>query len=730
MNQVLSCARRAKILALLLSVVPLLAALPGTAHAAGAIVLDAANRRVLVAGTADADIITIVNESTTTIRVSISTLGAVQSNVFNSADIDKVVVNGDAGDDQIFDTSRVPLIASGGDGDDVIAGSDGDDTLDGGAGNDTLVGNGGNDLLLGGDGDDKLFGGAGDDQIHGNLGNDTISGGDGNDEITGDDGDDIITGDAGDDRISGGAGADSIKGGLGADTIFGDDGDDAIQGDEGNDILFGGDGNDTIEGNDGDDILSGDAGNDNLNGGPGNDVLLGGPGNDILAGFDGDDYLSGDDGNDGLDGGFGNDLLYGGLGDDDLVGGDGNDYLNGGPGNDYLMGGGGGDQLLGGDGDDRLDGDSIDPTLDGGAGTNTISTVHSAARFGIVANPANDPLSTKDDIFRAMEKAKTVASQVSLFATFRSQSKLQDIVDLIPVADQLGMTSIVQFAVQYLGRPDPPASMPATFGDPDVRALFIANVKQIAALHPKTMVLAPEVNILYWINRPEFDKFATLYKEAYAAIKQISPQTDVGTSLHYTLFRGCEQFDILDALGPRDFIGFTTYEIWMIDEGIVPGVKDMPAAWWSWMRWAYPNEKIIITEIGFPNSRDSTPEMQAEFVHRIPELLKDVQPESVNWTLLSNVTFFQLSVLDQSTLDFLRDIGVNGDVLMGRLNNMGLHSHPGLPKPAWFEALKLKYDWPDHPVGPVVPLGVPRQDPAALPAICHRYDGPSPPPPP
>ena len=707
---------RAAFLLFLLATCPLVAS-------ANAIVFDSANRQVSVAGTANPDVVTIVNESTTQIRVSISTLGVVESAVFNSAALDRVVVDGGDGNDQILNTTAVPLLAAGGNGDDTISGGSGNDVLDGGAGKDTLMGNAGDDVISGGAGDDTLLGGAGNDQLHGNLGNDSIDGGDGDDNISGDDGDDVIAGGNGNDRISGGIGNDGIKGGAGHDAVFGDDGDDTIEGDEGDDVLFGGGGSDTVEGNDGNDVLTGDDGDDSLNGGPGNDVLLGGVGNDTLAGFDGDDYLAGDAGDDGLDGGFGSDQLYGGTGNDNLVGGDGNDYLKGGVGDDYLMGGGGGDQLYGDEGNDRLDGDILDPILDGSSGKNTIATTRSAARFGIVANPANDPISSEDDIFRAMEKAKTVASQISVFATFRSQSKLPEVLNLLPVIDKLGMTALVQIAVQFLGKPDPPANLPPTFGDAAVRALFLHNVRQIAEHHPKTIVLAPEVNILYWINRPEFNLFASLYKEAYREIKQISPQTDVGISLHYTLFRGCEQFAILDALGPRDFIGFTTYEIWMIDEGIFGSVKEFPPQWWSWMRWAYPNDKIIITEIGFPNSRDSTPQMQADFVKRLPELLRDVEPESVNWTLLSNVTFFALAALDQGTLDFLRDIGVNGDVLMGRLNNMGLHSHPGLPKPAWFEALKLNYDWPDHPVGPPVPLGVVPQDPATLPAICHRYDG-------
>ena len=335
-------------------------------------------------------------------------------------------------------------------------------------------------------------------------------------------------------------------------------------------------------------------------------------------------------------------------------------------------------------------------------------------------------MSTDEDILRAVEKAKTVANQISLFFSFRAQPKLPDVVNLMQVVKDLEMTTIVQIGVQFLGEPNAPTDMPATFSDEDVRALYLDNVRTLAEQQPKTIVLSPEVNIMYWINRAEFDLFATLYQEAYDVVKEVSPQTDVGVSLHYTLYRGCEQFDLLDDLGPRDFIGFTTYPIWLIDKEIIGTVADYPPEWWTWMRWAYPQEKIVIAELGFPNSQESTPEDQAAFVSRLPELFEGVQPESVNWTLLSNVTFFKQEALSESTIEFLLDIGVSPRLLMGRLNNMGLHSHSGTPRSSWFEAVKMKFEW-EAPAGDPEPLGVARQDPSELPAICSRFDSTSPP---
>lgn len=689
---------------------------------AAQIFFDPANFRVSVAGTPDPDVIVISNESATEVRVTIDTLGAVESQVIALADLALIVAGGEGGDDQIINTTSVPMNASGHDGNDTLSGGSGNDLLTGGPGDDQLIGNDGDDVLVGEDGNDNLVGGPGNDKLYSGPGDDSLGGDEGDDVLVGDIGDDVLSGGDDNDQLFGNEGEDFLRGGAGSDLADGGPDNDTVEGGDGTDTLLGGSGDDEVSGNDGNDIIQGDEGNDALNGGVDDDIIAGGPGNDIIAGFDGDDHISGNEGNDGLDGGFGNDQMFGGPGDDDLVGGDGNDLMNGGPDNDFFLSGGGADSVYGEDGDDRLDGDVVDAVLDGGAGTNEINTEHVPVRFGIVANPANDPISSDEDIFRAMEKSKTVADQVSLFLSFRAQDKLSDLLDLIPVINELEMSQIIQIGVQFLGEPNPPAGMNKTFADPDVRQLFLDNVAALAATQPKTLVLSPEVNIMYWINRAEFDLFATLYQEAYDLAKSISPNTDVGVSYHYTLFRGCEQFDMIDEMGPQDFLGFTTYPIWLLDKEIIPDVDGLPPEWWSWMRWAYPNKKIIITEIGFPNTRNATEAQQANFVARLPELFEYVQPESVNWTLLSNVVFFDVDKLSQSTLDFLLDIGVNPDLLMGRLNNMGLHSHPGTPKLSWFEALKLRYDWEDHPVGPDVPLGVARQDPEDLPAICSRFD--------
>ena len=282
------------------------------------------------------------------------------------------VVEGDAGDDQLFGSQYSDQIA-GGDGDDTIFHSGGDDTVSGGNGIDdvyaftasanddvidaTLTDAGGGNLQaiatingLPSNGlkqiDVESLG------AYGLGGNDTMSvhfgaqatfkifldGGDGNDALTAD----LLQAKA---TLIGGSGDDTLLGGLSDDLLDGGDGDDFLSGNVGNDSLLGGAENDALQGGDGDDSLQGDSGADTLDGGSGSDQILAGNDNDLVHG------------------GLGNDVISGESGDDTLNGGGDDDYLDGGSGANVLLGLDGNDTLvfsdttgryLGGDGNDRL----------------------------------------------------------------------------------------------------------------------------------------------------------------------------------------------------------------------------------------------------------------------------------------------------------------------------------------------------------------------------------------
>jgi Ca2+-binding RTX toxin-like protein len=664
---------------------------PVFAQAVGSIVFNPATAAVVVTGTVEADTLQVAGHEGGQVLVTLVTNGIMQARLFPAASVAKLVLSGGDGDDRAVNDTSVPMDAVGGNGNDVIVGGSGrnlllggpgDDQLVGGAGNDTLSGEDGNDILIGNAGDDILYGGAGADNLNGSLGNDELRGGAGDDALSGEGGNDLLFGGDGADLLSGDDGDDVLYGGAGNDDLRGGPGDDQLNGDEGDDSLKGGEGADT---------LHGDGGNDVLRGEGGADVLAGGPGNDILTGDGGNDELMGEDGDDKLDGGFGWDTLWGGEGDDVLVGGRDRDLLMGGDGNDFLMGNGGIDTLMGEEGDDTLRGDLADDVLDGGSGNNTVTTGRvSTIDLGLVANPANDPDQTDEDVAEALDKASSVADQVSLFWSVSKQSDLPGRLQLVPVIHSLGKKSLVQIQTQFLGEPSPPPGMARSFGDPAVRALFLDDVRQFAELHPTIINLTPEVNFLYYFSPEEYDLFATLYREAYALIKGISPETKVGVSFQDLFFVGFQQLGALDILGPHDYVGFTTYPIWMLDHGIIDSPADISPYFYAWFRSIYPNETIIFTEVGWPNDGQTSPEMQAEFVRRIPDLLAPIGPESINWTLLNNFNFFNAGLLTPKARAFLEEHNVDIDLLFTRLNHVGLHSHDGTPQPAWFDLLQLE----------------------------------------
>ncbi|MBL4589953.1 MAG: type I secretion C-terminal target domain-containing protein [Alphaproteobacteria bacterium] len=115
-------------------------------------------------------------------------------------------------------------------------------------------------ILNGGAGDDQLFGAEGADLLDGGLDNDLINGGGGIDTVTflsatGGVNVNLVNGTAtgnGSDTLTS---IENVEGTSFNDTIRGDGTDNVLNGNDGNDTIFGGSGNDTINGGAGDDII-------------------------------------------------------------------------------------------------------------------------------------------------------------------------------------------------------------------------------------------------------------------------------------------------------------------------------------------------------------------------------------------------------------------------------------------------------------------------------------------
>ena len=288
--------------------------------------------------------------------------------VWTDADINLRITESSTGDDTLYGTASVDVIA-GGQGNDLLYGMESNDVLHGGEHSDTLYGGAGNDILDGGSEDDFLQGEAGNDcyRFSAGWGHDTVNAYDttGGRKETIEFASGILPADirlwrspnydpnslfiqriAGNDwiRVQGHFSGSSYAineirfadGTLWTSTNitaqvqqlsinWG-----AISSESASTI----NGYGTVTGTARKDTINLSAASGNVDGGDGNDVINGSYGVDVIAGGTGNDQIRSGTGNDSLFGGIGNDSLYGDAGDDLLDGGSGDDNLNGGAGND------------------------------------------------------------------------------------------------------------------------------------------------------------------------------------------------------------------------------------------------------------------------------------------------------------------------------------------------------------------------------------------------------------
>ena len=375
-----------------------------------------------------------------------SLYGEAGSDELNGEDGDDILEGGD-GDDALSGQHGADTI-NGGAGNDYIEGFD-LDISDAAAEMEEDAPEDSGNILNGGAGDDQIYGWTGNDTLTDGTGSDYLAGGEGTDAFiiiadTGSadsiDGFDVATetidlsdfpafaefGDlssgisqvGSDTEIDLGDGQTLILYGVTASALDGDNFVFAeappIEGTSGNDNLTGTADDDTIIGYAGNDTLTGLAGNDTLQGGDDNDTLKGGAGNDALDGGSGTDTADysaatagvtaslatgtasndGDSGSDtftaieNLTGSAYNDTITGSTGANTLNGGDGNDTLKGGAGNDTLDGGGGTDTA-----DYSADAAAVTVNLgsgtatDGSSGTDSLSNLEN-----VIGSAYNDTI--------------------------------------------------------------------------------------------------------------------------------------------------------------------------------------------------------------------------------------------------------------------------------------------------------------------------------------------------
>jgi hypothetical protein len=182
-----------------------------------------------------------------------------------------------------------------------------------------------------------------------------------------------------------------------------------------------------------------------------------------------------------------------------------------------------------------------------------------------------------------------------------------------------------------------------SYANPVVRAAFVDAAVKLAELKPPYLCLATEINFLAIGNLREYLLFSEAYKQAYQAVKQVSPTTQVFVSFQWDLMRLIDDKEpnrlhehgkVIDLFRPAlDRIAITAY----------PGphfasARQVPADYFrSLDRHVDRSEPIIIMEIGWPTSGNGNESEQAAFIARLPELLHGLRVEVLAWALLHDV---------------------------------------------------------------------------------------------
>ena len=314
--------------------------------------------------------------------------------------------------------------------------------------------------------------------------------------------------------------------------------------------------------------------------------------------------------------------------------------------------------------------------------------------FGVLLTPSHMPSPGPEDIGQAIFEAAHLGGHVSYMVEWpSSESDFENIAGLLPIYRLMGLKVFLQFAPTGVGAPTPPDNLPRTFADPQVRARYLDAIRRIAGFTPDYLNLAAEINLLYYANPSEWDHFKTLYQEAYAAAKAISPTTQIGVSFHMDLLFGLEQYELVGNLGTQDYVGFTTYPSWTVQDGVFDSVADIPAGYYDRVRVLVPSLPVIFSEVGWSHDGGTTLEEQADYVAALPRLLSGTAPTLITWAMLHDVDHFKVEHLTAEQIAVLATFDLDPVELFKQLNSLGLLAWDGPPKPSWFAALNLVFEF-------------------------------------
>lgn len=279
---------------------------------------------------------------------------------------------------------------------------------------------------------------------------------------------------------------------------------------------------------------------------------------------------------------------------------------------------------------------------------------HPETRFdtGVAITPRNFPHQSPKDMDDAFHLARELG-RYSVFIYQWHEFNLDTVRHMMEKSRRAGLTPIIGLSPTMLDQGRKDLDLPesvrtaaggnVSFANPSIRKSYIDTAEKLAALKPDYLCLATEINLLALQRLDEYLRFAALYKEAYRAVKRISPETKVFVSFQWEWTRALdaremdkltEHTKVISIFKPElDVVGLTTYP-----SPFHADPSKLPDDYYAWINHHIaPSDTVLLMEAGWPTTGSGSEEEQRAYINRLPELLAGVNVDIVAWALLHDV---------------------------------------------------------------------------------------------
>ncbi|WP_445475534.1 glycosyl hydrolase 53 family protein [Methanococcoides methylutens] len=259
--------------------------------------------------------------------------------------------------------------------------------------------------------------------------------------------------------------------------------------------------------------------------------------------------------------------------------------------------------------------------------------------IGVVPTPRSVPESTFEDLAAAYEEAGMIGEVTMIWTNPGGIGKYEKLKQnqVVTAVRVYGLKPVITLNFHTIKEMpgeglvlviDAPEGVNADVSDPEFRELWVSEARSIAEeFKPEYFSLGNEINDYFYYHPEDLNGYLTLYDEAYAAIKEVSPDTKVMVVFSYTHLIDNDQWDLVSKFDDRvDVFGLTTYPWKHFDSP-----EDIDQDYYSKVG-QYTTKPIAFTEIGWISTESE--KEQAEFLVRFLELTKNNDIEMVNWLFL------------------------------------------------------------------------------------------------